>query len=613
MNFYLVSIFSRPLEHFSYQSQDEYSPRDIVKVKLNGRTCTGIIVEKTQKPEFKCLNIEEKLGFLSKSQFELARFISEYYVCSLGEACALFSTFLTNKKLSYQNFVSKKDLLLSSKQEQIRSKLQNTKNALLFGDTGSGKTELYISLMQEALQNGNNVIFLMPEISLTPQTKKRLVSYFGDMVAIWHSKITKKKKQEILQGLHDGSVRIIAGARSALFLPVSNLSLIIVDEEHDESYKSNSNPRYNARDLSLMYGKICDAKVVLGSATPSLVSYEKLPTFRLKGTYFQSKKNYIYENAHNEMTPLLLSHIKKALHQGSQVIVFVPTRANFKYLTCKECGENVKCPYCDVGMSLHSHKRLVKCHYCNLALKIPSECSHCKAKLLEANRIGTAEVAKNLSEVFEDKCIKVFDRDEVKTHSELKKILKEFNDEKIDILVGTQMLSKGHDYHGVGLSVVLGLDSLLANPDYRAREKALSLCLQVAGRAGRKGQGEVFIQSQNAEFFSSFVGDYEEFLKEELGYRKGLYPPYVRLLKLQISHRQESICKSITDDLVALIKSLPLDVELVGYGASSINKIASKYRYEILLRSNSAKTLLQTAHKCKRPYVQIDMDPLSFS
>ncbi|PID47709.1 MAG: primosomal protein N' [Proteobacteria bacterium] len=613
MFYYKIAIIGNSLSPLTYQSRDRLDPADEVLVPLKSAQKNAIVLGEVQKPSFVCKCILEKRGFFSDIQFKLMKFISNYYVCSMGEACGIFTSFTSNDSFSTTPFRCKERLTLSSEQKNIKEKIKSQALSLLFGDTGSGKTEIYISLMLEELEKGNSVIFLMPEISLTPQMKKRLSKYFGDLVAIWHSKISKKKKQSILHDLQKGKIRVIAGARSALFLPIKNLSLIIVDEEHDESYKSSSNPRYNARDLSLMYGKISSARVVLGSGTPSLTSFSKLPFFRLEGTYFKSHKSFIYENAHNQITPFMLSRIENALSQNYQVIIFVPTRANFKYLTCKECGENIKCPFCEVGMSLHSKLNALKCHYCNFTLKIPNQCPNCKDQILEANRIGTAQIAKELQEIFTDKNIQIFDRDEVKTQKALKSTLKDFNDKKIHILVGTQMLSKGHDYHGVALSVILGIDSILATGDYRSREKALSLSIQVAGRAGRKGKGEVFIQTQNEEFFKTYMEDYEKFLKDELTFRKNLYPPYKKLLCLKISHTKEQVCQEITNELVNFIKTLPFEMELVGYGVSNISKIASKYRYEILLRSSSAKPLIQAAFTCKRPFVQADMDPLSFS
>lgn len=504
------------------------------------------------------------------------------------------------------------DLKLSDKQQEAYEFLNSHRKALLFGDTGSGKSEIYIKAIQNSLNQGKSAILLMPEIGLTPQMKKRLKNYFGSHVAIWHSKITKKAKQKVIDEIEEGKVRVIAGTRSALFLPLSNLGLIVVDEEHDDSYKSNSNPRYNAKDLAHVVAKTYSAKLLFGSATPSLSSFKTLPYFRLKESYFEASKSFVYENANSKITDKLLAKIDEYLKKRKQIVIFLPTRANFKYISCQSCGENILCPYCSVSMSLHVNKNALKCHYCNYTERIPKVCPSCAHDDIEAKRIGTAQVVQELSEVFPNSVIEKFDRDEITTANKLKEKLGRFNDGKIDILVGTQMLAKGHDYHNVALSVVLGIDSVLNIPDFRSRERAISLAIQIAGRAGRSGEAEVYLQSQDSEFFSEYMSDYEKFLEDELEMRGELYPPFTRLLKVLIAHKKDQKASEITHQIHSITTKYP-SLEVVGYGKAGIEKIAGKYRYNILLRSNDIKALLQFAHEAKSYQVQIDVDPLSFS
>jgi len=388
--------------------------------------------------------------------------------------------------------------------------------------------------------------------------------------------------------------------------------LIVVDEEHDDSYKSSQRPRYNARDLALLFAKRKEAKIVLGSATPSLTSYKNLPKYRLKGTYFSSTKAIYFEHANNELSNPMIDKIAEHLKKENQVIVFLPTRANFKYISCQVCGEKVLCPFCSVGMSLHVNKNALKCHYCNYAQSIPKECPSCHSTHMQSNRIGTEEVTQRLRVLFPEKNIEKFDRDEVSTQNKLTKKLKAFNEKQIDVLVGTQMLAKGHDYHSVSLSIIIGIDTILNMPDFRARERAMSLLLQVAGRSGRKGLGEVYIQTQNRDFFEDFFSDYEAFLNDELRYRKDIYPPYKKLLKILVSHAKDEKANQIMQEVEQISKNFPL-VEVVGYGKANVEKIAGKYRYNMLLRSNDAKELLKFAHTCKPLHVEIDIDPLSFS
>ncbi len=609
--YYLISLFNSPLQPLTYTYEEELKLGNIVEVTLNSKSRLGVVLAKTDKPEFTCnevLNIKD--DYFDDTTLNLAKFISEYYVCSLGDALNLFVPMRKNPIHKEVSLCS--NITLSTQQQKAYEFIQKHDKSLLFGDTGSGKTEVYIKAIEETLNSGKKAIFLMPEIGLTPQTKKRLKDAFGDKVGLWHSKVTKKKKQEILKALHVGDISVIAGTRSALFLPVTNLGLIVVDEEHDDSYKSNQRPRYNARDLALLFGKRKNAKVVLGSATPSLGSFKNLPKFRLKGTYFASTKSIYFEHASNKLSNPMIEKIAEHLEKNSQVIVFLPTRANFKYIACQECGEKVLCPFCSVGMSLHVNSHALKCHYCNFAQAIPKECPSCHSKNMRSNRIGTAEVTKRLQEAFATKTIEKFDRDEVTTQKKLNTKLKDFNEKKIDVFVGTQMLAKGHDYHGVGLSVVIGIDTILNMPDFRARERAMSLLLQVAGRSGRKGEGEVYIQTQNREFFEEFFGDYEAFLNDELQFRKDIYPPYKKLLKVLISHIKDEKASQIMDKVVQVTHNFP-EVEVVGYGRANIEKIANKYRYNMLLRSSNTKELLRFAHSCRHLQVEIDIDPLSFS
>ena len=504
------------------------------------------------------------------------------------------------------------DIQLSAQQQRAYDFVSSHPLSLLFGDTGSGKTEIYMKILEDTINAQKSAIFLMPEISLTPQMQKRLKEKFGDLVAIWHSKITKKRKEKIIHGLENGEIKIIAGARSSLFVPIPNLGTIIVDEEHDDSYKASNRPRYHARDVAIYMGKVLGARVVLGSATPSLSSYHKFPFFRLKETFFETQKSIVFQKEEEGISEWILQELSNTLAQNHQAIIFLPTRANYKYLTCFECGKFVECPFCSVGMSIHRDRNALRCHYCNYMERIPQVCPSCKSEKLKTNRIGTAQVVAQLSEQFKDKRFVKFDRDEITTQTKLKKILKEFNDREIDVLVGTQMLSKGHDYHDIRLAVVFGIDTILAMADYKARERALSLLLQVAGRSGRRGEGKVIVQSNNADFFSHYIDDYEKFLQDELHYRKDLYPPFTKLMKILISHKSKQKALGILDALQNCLQDAS-DIEVVGFGEAPIAKIASKFRFQVLLRATSTKALLQIAHKCKCKECEIDIDPVQFS
>ena len=612
---------------------------------------------------------------------------------------------------------------LTPAQEQARKFAEANETSLIFGDTGSGKSEIYIALIAQALAAGKQALFLMPEISLTPQMTKRLQSYFGERLGVWHSKISPKKKREILAKFNVGEIRLIAGARSALFLPFSDLGLIVVDEEHDDSYKSAAAPRLNARDAAIFVGKKLGIRVVLGSATPALSTYAKQPHFRLRGTYFSSAKRFIFDESETALSSKILTEIGRSLEAGKQAVVFLPTRANYKYMVCENCGQIVRCPFCAVGMSYHADAAALKCHYCGFSTFYRASCENCGGEVMQARKIGTGELAAQLAAHFPSARIAKFDRDEITTQRKLEALLNNFNAHKIDILVGTQMLSKGHDYHGVDLAVIMGIDEHLSYPDFRAREKTLSLAMQVAGRAGRSGQGRVVIQTRQSGFFSDYIENYDDFLRDEAEFREGLYPPYMRLLRVLISHKNEKAAGEIMNVALELLRrrqaggsafaphdgldarqanlsalnlensaqqsgkqisnfkfqSLDLcgnnanlssqknasnlknnaqisarymdadsvnlkperneiaqnfinlsaenlaknsvqylkektseSFEIIGYGKAGIAYIASKFRFEILLRASSHVPLINAARALEHLPVEIDMDPVNF-
>lgn len=614
MNYYEVAILKSPLQNLTYQSEEIIENGSLVEVILANRKNSNlaVVIKKVDKPDFKCSTILSiKDEFYSDFMLQIADFISKYYICSMGFALSLFQTF--NKNIVYENssIEYKKEITLSSFQQEAKSFLDSKKQALLFAKTGAGKTEIYIKTIKEILKQGKQAVFLMPEISLTPQMEKRLEEVFDSSVAIWHSKVIAKRKKEILNKLQNGDIKLIAGARSALFLPYSNLGLIIVDEEHDNSYKSDTTPRYNAKDLAIFISKKFDLRLILGSATPSLNSFYKIPYFELDKTFYETKKSYIFENSSQNISEKTINLIKKSIENKNQTIVFLPTRANFKHQICFDCGKSVECPFCSVSMSLHKNDLALKCHYCGFAQKIPEFCPSCKTGIVRNHRVGTAEIEELLKNEFPNSVIKRFDKDSVNSEKSLKKILDEFNQNKIDILVGTQMLSKGHDYHNVKLAVVLGMDSLLNMSSYKARENALSLLLQISGRSGRNGFGEVVIETKNEEFFKYYLeeSNYKEFLKSELEFRKDLYPPFVKLARVVLSSTNGLKVKEELNEIVKDLKNNK-DIEVVGFGECAIFKIANKYRYEVIIRSKDVKALLNALHYLKSSNISIDMDTI---
>ncbi|EAJ3257151.1 primosomal protein N' [Campylobacter coli] len=611
IRYYELAICGLYLDNLTFHSFDEIKPLTQVLVDLKSKkNLKAIVLKECQKPDFKTIEIKEITKyFLTPLQLELANFIVYYYASKLGFVLGFFET---SPKYECQKMFFKDTPKLSNQQQNALSFLQKENNSLLFADTGSGKTEIYISLIKECLEQGKQALLLMPEIALTPQMQKRLEVYFKDNFFLWHSKISKKKKQEYLECFCKGEVLLVAGARSALFLPFRNLGLIVVDEEHDNSYKASNQPFINARDLALFLGQKNNIKVVLGSATPSLTSFYKQKSFRLKGTFFESKKHFLYDENELGVTPMLLGELQKSLENQKQAIIFLPTKANFRQIVCKDCGQTIKCPFCSIAMSLHKKRNVLKCHYCNYTSLIEQNCPSCQGVMLEARKMGTAELQELLQEALPLARIAKFDSDEITSIRKLNAILKDFNENKIDILIGTSMLAKGHDYHSVDLSVILGLDEYLFRPNFKASEETLALAMQVAGRAGRKGEGRVLLQTKNRNFFERYIEDYDSFLQDELENRKDLYPPFKRLLRIVIEDKEQkqaqNLCKKLVDQISHILK-----VEIIGYGACSIEMLKGQYRFYILLRSDFYKPLIKIQeYALNFKNVSVDIDPIDF-
>jgi primosomal protein N' (replication factor Y) len=603
-----------PLELLTYHSDTLLEVGVQVSVTLGKSEMKGAVIDSSVQPDFKTQPIIEVIPFFfSSTQIKMAQFMAEYYGCSLGEVLNLFVPYESNvNSIELIHSVVDVNITLSPTQNKALDFIRSHSVSLLFGDTGAGKSEIYMKRMDEILSEGKRALLLLPEISLTPQMEERFKRHFGEIFVLWHSKMTPKQKKTTLSKIYDGSARIVAGPRSALFLPIKDLGIIVVDEEHDESYKSSSRPRYNARDMAVYMGNMLSIPVVLGSATPSLSSYAKYPYFRLRGGYYTSKRTFVFEPSVEALTPSIDAAIVKNYHEDHQGIVFIPTRANFKYMMCDGCGYTIECPFCSVGMSLHRNAKVLKCHYCNYTEVLPRLCPKCQSSKLTNSRLGTAEAVEHLRTIMDGMNVAQFDRDVITTQNKLIKTLKAFNDREIDLLVGTQMLSKGHDYHDITLAVVMGIDNLLAQADYRSREKALSLLVQIAGRSGRKEDSKVIVQSFNESFFRPYLDDYELFLQSELRLREGKYPPQKKLARLLFSHANGLKVKAVMEEVSGRLSIIPT-IEVVGFGASPIEKIGGKYRFQILLRSDKSTELIRAIKLVKTPMMEIDMDPIEFT
>jgi primosomal protein N' (replication factor Y) len=596
---------------------------NIVSVPLKSTVKEAVVIALTAKPDFQTEEIlSVSTSHYTQEQMAMAKFISEYYFSSFSEAISLFLPYpLRHPSTSSGNAQGTKEIsvaelveapTLSPLQQKAYEIILTKQKSLLFGVTGSGKTEIFISLFAKMLEEGKTSIFLMPEISLTPQMEKRLKVYFGDTVAMWHSKLTKKKKESILAQIEEGIIRIVAGARSALFVPLCNLGLIVVDEEHDDSYKAMTRPRYHARDVAVLMGQKLGAKVLLASATPSMTSYHKYDVVKLDKPFVKAKKRYTFITG-NSIDKMMLKALHKNYHTQAQSLLFLPTRGNFKYLYCQSCGKTHLCPYCSVGMALHRSRRHLKCHYCNFTEAIADTCTQCGYTPLTSERMGTQEAIEVIATAIEGIQVEQFDKDSITTAKKLKEALGRFESGESHVLLGTQMLSKGHDYANITLSVIMGLDYILGLADYRARERAMSLLFQIAGRSGRSSEAEVIVQTNDADFFKEYLADYETFIKDELAFLEMAdYPPFVSLARILIAHKDEAKAGKITLDTVTKLKAFK-DIEIVGSGKAPVERIANKYRFNILLRAKNRVPLLKALHAVDCREIEIDFDPVEFS
>ena len=638
MNYYQIALLRSSAPLLTYASPKNITIGTVITIPLKTTIKEAVVIAEVEKPTFETadiVSVSERC--YSSEQMAMAKFISEYYFSSFSEAISLFLPYKiwNNNKTcrvgipahheQSENIKIQSDMIvggqecppynkpiLTSIQEQACQTILKKDRSLLFGVTGSGKTEIFISLFAKMLEERKTSIFLMPEISLTPQMEKRLKVYFGDTVAMWHSKLTKKKKASILEGIESGEVCIVAGARSALFVPLSNLGLIVVDEEHDDSYKAMTRPRYHARDVAVLMGQKLGAKVLLASATPSVTSYHKYDVVKLGKPYVEAKKKYMFITG-NSIDKNMLKALHKNYHLKEQSLLFLPTRGNFKYLYCQSCGKTHLCPYCSVGMALHRNRRHLKCHYCNFTEAIADTCTQCGHTPLTSERMGTQEAIEVIGSAIEGIKVEQFDKDSITTTKKLKEALGRFESGESNVLLGTQMLSKGHDYANITLSVITGLDYILGLADYRARERAMSLLFQIAGRSGRSKEANVIVQTGDAAFFKTYLSNYELFIKDELIFLEMAdYPPFASLARILIAHKDEAKAGKSTLDTVAKLKTFK-DIEIVGHGKAPVERIANKFRFHILLRSKNRVPLLKALHAVDCREIEIDMDPVEFS
>jgi len=525
----------------------------------------------------------------------------------------------TDVSFKYEHDPGRLNTLNEEQQEafsEINSALRKDEfsSFLLFGITGSGKTEVYIHALKKALKQGKGGLVLVPEIGLTPQIVKRFYQIFGDDIAVIHSRLTARERYDAWRSVEKGEKRIAIGARSAVFAPVHNLGLIIVDEEHDASYKQKDPaPRYHARDVAIMRAHRNNAVVIMGSATPSIVSLygvknQKSRLLSLTKRPFKARLPEVkvldlkqYKPAmRGSLAVPLFNAIKEALNRQEQIILLYNRRGYASFMQCRSCGDIPECPNCSVSLTWHKSKKQLRCHYCGYSMRQPSECRSCSSKLLQPSGSGTQQLEEEMKELFPGASLLRMDYDTTSAREAHAKILSSFARKEADILVGTQIVGKGLDFPEVTVVGVINADTELAFPSFRAGERMFQLLSQVAGRSGRADkEGKVFFQTWQADhpaLKTAQKHDYKAFARKEMAFRKSLkYPPYSRIIRFtfkgKIEQRVEQVAHVFTE---VLINQVGESDSVLGPSPAAIVKIQQYYHWETLLKidpTNGAKAI----------------------
>ena len=606
----------------------------VIKANFSKHGLTSLIKDS-------CITSKKQISALHKllegDEFELNSYKKE-----TGISSAAINTFLKKelvqiheirKNRESEEIFSEKEKEIKLNSEQINCierisdclKSEIFKTFLLHGVTGSGKTEVYINVIKEVLESGKNAIVLVPEISLTPQLIHRFKKRFNDKVGVIHSKISDGERLDTYDNIRSGKYKIIIGARSALFAPLKNIGIIIVDEEHDSSYKQENSPKYNGRDAAIFRAKLNQAAVILGSATPSLESYYNAeagkyellslpnraseinpPEIRIidllkkdKPDFTEIKKDF-FETIDKVRVKFfskeLLYEIGSRLEKKESVIILQNRRGYHAYLECQACSNVEMCVRCNIALTYHKSFDLMKCHYCGYTKKNNNVCSSCHSTFLIPKGAGTERIEEELVKIFPSAIIKRMDSDTLTSKKLFHQILKDFYDKKIDILTGTQIISKGLDFPEVTLVGVINADIGLLNPDFRATERTFQILTQVAGRSGRsEKKGEVIIQTNHSEFYvfeKVKNHDYKTFYENEIKSRQALnYPPFSRLIIIEAKSIDKNLTESKIKEIYNLIKNLDAEkrLEILPPNIPLFSKLKDKFRYHLLIKSNKEK------------------------
>lgn len=640
MNLWDVAIQAPFLKPFSYlKGPLDLKRGDSVWVPLGRRTVSGVVLgpskvfsDKKQHKWKNILSVRDDRPRLPENYLKWVEWLSTYYVYPIGD---IFKTTFPPLKKSQrkpktsvlpsdrQQSLKTYDLILTADQKNIVKKINQAMNFqvhLLYGITGSGKTEVYMGLIEKTIQDGKQVVVIVPEISLTPQLIQRFVKKFGQKVAVLHSYLTNREKTNQWWSMVGREKSILIGARSALFCPLKDLGLVVVDEEHEASFKQWERLHYNARDAAVMLAKQSNCPLVLGSATPSLETWHnaccgKYHLHQLSSRFGPATlpqitiEDMTQHTCKDSKLPFWLSStlyekMKQHLERSGQVALFLNRRGDAQTVICYHCGACVMCPNCSVSLTLHFKTHLV-CHYCNHHENYQLRCRQCHTDSMQNMGIGTAGLQKDLETLFPDQKILRADRDRISSRKDIEAFIEQVAKKEVDILVGTQMIGKGLDFKHLTLVGVISADISLNLPDFRASERTFQLLVQMAGRAGRHGsRGEVVIQSfnhKNPVIQEAIRYQYEDFAHRELAIRKAMfYPPFQRIVLIRAEGENS---QNVESALLAIAnfakeqagKAFPQEkfFQVLGPAPAPLSKLRGQYRYQILIKSSKGWWLSQ--------------------
>lgn len=519
------------------------------------------------------------------------------------------------KRYKYDGISNYKRVNLTDKQrlvsDTIISSFGKSDTFLLYGVTGSGKTEVYMDVIEKAINNGKSAIMLVPEIGLTPQIVGKFISRFGNVISVLHSKLSDSERYDEYRKITNGESKIVIGTRSAIFVPFNNIGVIIIDEEHTSSYKQDNNPRYSAINVAEWRSKYHNCPLVLGSATPSLESFAKagnhvykllslteraggsvLPIVNIIDMKEEVKKgNFI-------LSDMLKNKISEVLSKGEQAIILLNRRGYSSTISCRECGYVYKCPNCDITYTYHKSSNNLKCHYCGYSMVLPNKCSICGSDNLKDYGLGTEKLEETLNSLYKARIVRM-DVDTTSRKGQHQKIIDDFGEHKYDILIGTQMIAKGLDFPLVTLVGVVSIDSSLTSPDYRASENTFQLLSQVSGRAGRsENKGEVIVQTFNPDHYAITLAknhDYIDFYKEEMKVRKMLkYSPYYYMVLVSITSKDYELGFKEANKIGSYIRNnISSDSIVLGPTMANMFKVNNIYHYQIIIKYRKDDSLMK--------------------